>query len=90
MGGCIQENRLLTSESKFYVVDSSRNREYTISFRDKNLYYIITPLVAAGTVTQAVVNADENRLRLFVKENSFQRDYKTANAIIEMEIRKLR
>ena len=89
MGGCIQENRLLTSESKFYVVDSSRHREYTISFWNKSLYYIITPLVAVGAA-QADVNADGNRLRLSVKDNSFQRDYKTANAIIETEIRKFR
>ena len=77
------------SESKLYAVDSSRNKEYVISFRDKSLYYIITPLVAAGAA-QAAVNADGNRLRLSVKDNSFQRDYKTANAIIETEIRKFR
>ena len=77
------------SESKLYAVDRSRNKEYAVSFRDKSLHYIITPLVAAGTA-QAEVNADGNRLRLFLKENSFQRDYKTANAIIETEIRKHR
>ena len=77
------------SESKLYAVDSSRNKEYVISFRNKSLYYIITPLVAASTA-QAEVNADGNRLRLFLKENSFQRDYKTTNAIIETEIRKHR
>ena len=77
------------NESKIYAVDGSRNKEYAISFRDKSLYYIITPLVAAGAA-QADVNADGNRLRLSVKDNSFQRDYKTANAIIETEIRKFR
>ena len=76
-------------ESKLYAVDSSRNKEYAISFRDKSLYYIITPLVAAGAA-QADVNTDGNRLHLFVKDNSFRRDYKTANAIIQSEIWKLR
>ena len=68
---------------------STVHEEYAVSFRDKSLYYIITPLVAAGTA-QAEVNADGNRLRLFVKENFFQRDYKAANTIIETELRKLR
>ena len=69
--------KVCASASNLFAVDDEGKHE--IRFRDKSLYYVISPLVAAGAAQAAV---EDGRLTLALTGRPFVRDFRKANAWI--------
>lgn len=79
-------SKIVCSASRLYACldDGIRN---VISFQDKSLNYVVTPLIQSGS---AAAELQDGKLKVVLTGKSLMRDYAGMNALIERRLQKLR
>ena len=73
----VRRGHVISCSSKLYACAEREKSE--ISFRDKSLYYVVTPLIMNGSAVAEVV---EGIMQVSLTDKPFRRDFNAANAAI--------